>query len=127
MHIGPLAQLTVPPVQDVTSADGGLQSTVITIVSIVIFLIVALLILRSLLGRRKKLPPPAEKALPGTAATTPVAQLPPKVVLPPSELEAKRLAEVESARAQADEARRRRESIAQEAKSADEAQRAKLD
>ncbi|MFT3841581.1 MAG: signal recognition particle-docking protein FtsY [Myxococcaceae bacterium] len=53
---------------------------------------------------------------------------PPKVVLPPSELEAKKLAEVEAARAAAEAARLEREEAARKAKeSADSAERARLE
>ncbi len=125
--MSPLAQLTVPPVNEVTAGDGGLQSTVITIVLLVAFLVVAGLVLWRVLRRPKAIEAkPADQALPGATATQPLVSVP-KVVLAPSEEEARKLAEAEAARKQADEVRRKREALAAEAKGADDTQRAKLE
>jgi fused signal recognition particle receptor len=125
MRLPLLAQLTVPPVNEVKTGDGGLDSTVlITVVVAAVVLAVLLLILRQLFLKPKPVLPPAEaKVLPGDTATAPLA---PKVVLPASEAEVQRLAEVESARKQAEDARRQRQEIANEAKGADEKTKAEL-
>jgi fused signal recognition particle receptor len=120
-----LAQLPVPPVQEVTTGDGGLVSTVITIVLLVAFLVLVALVAWRLLRKKVSAGKADLQALPGAGATQPLVELP-KVVLAPSPEEARRLAEVEAARAQADEARRKREALTREARGADETQRAKL-
>jgi fused signal recognition particle receptor len=113
-------------VNEATAGDGGLQSTVITIVLAVLAVALVGFILWRLL-RRPAVPAKTDAArLPTTAATSPVADVP-KVVLPPSEAEALRLAEAETARRQADEARRKREALSAEALGADATQRAKLE
>jgi fused signal recognition particle receptor len=117
------AQL-VPPVEEVKTGDGGLESTVITIVLLVVFLVLLGLAIRRLLRKPKPLPT-QKPVLPDTAATLPTEA--PKVVLPPSALEAQRLEEAEAARKSADEARRKREALAAEAAGADQTVRARLD
>jgi fused signal recognition particle receptor len=125
MRLSLLAQLTVPPVNEVTTGDGGLDSTVITIVIAVFVLALLLLLARRLLFKPKPTLPEAPKVLAGETATAPLVEAP-KVVLPVSEAEALRLAEVETARKQADDARRKREALAAELKGADGKTKAEL-
>ncbi len=79
---------------------------VIGIAVAVVALLVALVVSRL---RRRTLPPPPQQA----PAQVPAETATPKVTLPPSELEAKKLAEADAARAQAEEARRQRDILAQ--------------
>ena len=126
MQLRLLAQLTVPPVNEVKTGDGGLDSTVLIILAVaVVVLAVLLLILRQLFRKPKATLPTAEaKVLAGETATAPLVA--PKVVLPASEAEVARLAEVEAARKQAEEARRQQLALAAEAKGADDKTKAEV-
>ena len=101
-----LAQVPVPPVQDVQSGDGGLVGTVTTIVLVVAFVVLMALALRKVFKRRgeSKLPPPPAR-LPGETPLTTIPEKiePPKVTLPPSELEAAKRAEAEAKKRAAEE------------------------
>ena len=125
MRLSLLAQLTVPPVNEVKTGVGGLDSTVITIVVAVFVLALLVLVIRQLFFKRKLPAPPAAKVLAGETATAPVVVVP-KVVLPAGEAEVLRLAEAETARKQVEEARRKRQELAAELKGADEKTKAEL-
>ncbi len=125
MKLALLAQLTVPPVNEVKTGVGGLDSTVLTIVVAAVAVAVLLFILRQVFFRKRPLPPTGTaKALSGETATAPLEA--PKVVLPAGEAEVARLAEVDAARRQAEEARRKRDALAAEAKTADASTKAGL-
>ena len=114
-----LAQLTVPPVSEVKTGDGGLDSTLITIVIAAAVLVMVLLLVRTLYVRRKAARAlAAPKALAPQTATAPLVELP-KVVLPAGEAEVLRLAEAEAARKSAEELRSQRAALAAEGKGAE--------
>jgi fused signal recognition particle receptor len=123
-----LAQVPVPPVQDVQSGEGGLVGTVVAIVLAATFVALMVLALRKALKRRgqvEKAPLQAvgearEPVLPQTVA-------PPKVELPPSELEARKRAEAEAKRAEAEAAKARLAELEVQKAQAEAAQRAALE
>jgi len=125
-----LAQVPVPPVQDVQSGEGGLVSTVVTIVIAVAFVVLMILALRAVMRRRKR--GGEAPALQAQQRVVPALEKKPpekeerKVVLPPSEAEARKLAEAEAARARAEAVREERARLEAEAKQAGEAGKAAL-
>ncbi len=125
MRLSLLAQLTVPPVNEVKTGLGGLDTTVIAIVAAVFLLVLLVLLARQLFFKPKSSALPAPKALAGETATAPLTEIA-KVVLPASPAEISRLAEVEAARKQAEDARRKRDALAAEGKGADEATKSAL-
>ncbi len=120
-----LAQLTIPPVQEVQTGVGGLEGTVLTIVIAVFALLLLVFVARQLFFKSKPALPAEPKTLPGQTSTAPLVEAP-KVVLPAGEAEVLRLAEAEAARKQADEARRKREALKAEAKGGDEQAKAAI-
>ncbi len=126
MRISLLAQLTVPLVNEVRAGDGGLDSTVVTIVVAVLALALLLWVARRLFFKPKSASELVDpKALSSQSATAPLVEVP-KVVLPAGEAEVLRLAEAQTARKQAEEVRRKRDALAAEAKGADENTKAEL-
>jgi fused signal recognition particle receptor len=101
-----------------------------TTIAIVAGLGVLLLVLLVVIVRALRPKPPALQPKPPEKLSAETLQQkiePPKVVLPPSELEAKKLAEADAARAAAEAAKAEREEAARKAKdSADAAEKAKL-
>lgn len=121
-----LAQVPVPPVQDVQSGDGGLVGTVVAIVLAVAVVVLMVLALRRVMKRRGPAAPPK---LPGQTLqpTIPEKVEAPKVVLPPSELEAQKQAQAEAKRAEADAAKAKLAELEAQKAQAEAAQRAAIE
>lgn len=121
-----LAQVPVPPVQDVQSGDGGLVGTVVAIVLAVVLVGLMVLALRRVMKRRGPAAPPK---LPGQTLqpTIPEKVEAPKVVLPPSELEAQKQAQAEAKRAEADAAKAKLAELEAQKAQAEAAQRAAIE
>lgn len=116
----------MPPVQDVQSGDGGLVGTVVAIVLAVAVVVLMVLALRRVMKRRGPAAPPK---LPGQTLqpTIPEKVEAPKVVLPPSELEAQKQAQAEAKRAEADAAKAKLAELEAQKAQAEAAQRAAIE
>jgi fused signal recognition particle receptor len=108
------------------SGDGG--GTAVTVLLVVAFAALMLLALRKLLRRPgASAPPPAR--LPGETplGPTPEALEPPKVTLPPSELEAAKRAEAEAKRRAAEDAQAQRKALDAQKAQAESTERAAIE
>lgn len=117
------------PVPDASSGDW------VTLVIIAVVAVVMALSMRAVLRRRTRDDQPKQlqkttqltPSLEPTKPTKPPEVVAPKVTLPPSELEAKKKAEAEELRRQADEAKRKLAALEAKKSTADAAVRAELD